>query len=1340
MSAEPRHVLYVAWGFPPAKSGGVFRMMETANVLVEQGWQVTVLACDIDDLRRYAGVDLSTLDGVSPDLRVVRVGMDLGPFETDLHRWDEKRVDDPAGWLAEYQARVDAGFPNSVYALWEEPLLAAARAVHAERPLDLVVASGGPFVCFAAGLALRREHGVPFVMDYRDSWSLQQFTEEQLHGPGSRVHEVEGDLLASAAEVWFVNEPMRQWHEEVYPQVVGKSRVVTNGYDADVLTGLPLPKPRSASVRFGYLGTVTTAVPLAETLEGYRLARQQDPALHDSTFDFYGYLGFYPTPHEGIHKQILDAAPDAVTWRGALPKAEVATAYGRMDALVLTFGGIRYVTSGKVFEYMATARPIVSVHAPQNAVRDVLRGYPLWFQAASLSASDVAEAFSAAAESVRSGRAADPTVVADALAHAARFERRRCLRQAVDDLAQTASFARATVALHPVDADVVACVGRVEPQGFRTWVARAGRRLVVVDPTPSPTGSAVEISGSTGSPEGPSSRDVAADPTQRLSFRQQTERLRFAEPGTVLGRLRRLYAIAAEQADRDLPDFDRHIDLAERLVASGAGAIWGVANRDLEAVTWVTQAVPGTAVLVAADAAATSADLEDGPVAAGAGATVLHGPAALIGTATPQDKIADSVRSLLAVPPPPRLRQRQDPVEGETSAAAADPAPRSGATAEPVGGTAAGGLVVTSLQVAPGSAVLELAEAIARQSGEEVWVLARSGPRQRRRASSRRQDSRLGRIRIIRVPLSTATDALPPKDWRHRGGAWRDRRITVQAPLALRVAHVQYAKRIRAWAEERPSPMDPVLIALTRAGTGVFRALGAADQAVDALGRRVSNLHDKVDAARHGVPTWTELFPETRSLEEAYAPLLDRLEWDTLHVADPGAIDVARAAVERRRGSGRPARWVRHLRDDDSLDAAAEVPLRQRLAYRALTVSVDADEGIPLPPAVHYEDGEGPAEQPWPRGDLPAMIGIGAYNMAGQAWAWAKAIERTAPGVRTEVLTIDRGSHLTYESDIVVPLQTFTDDADWARRFESHVLDSWTHALIEGGRSILGTMYGRNYINNAKVLDEVGIAVALLFHGSDLRDPRLHASRTPWSPFSDPEDELVRSLQARRDVLGSHFLDFDGPKWVSTPDLLADLPGAQWLPVVVDVARWASDTTPMERPVPVVVHVPSRTRMKGTALVEAALEDLRSEGAIDYRRMEGVPPSQMARVIGNSDIVLDQFVLGSYGVAAVEAMAAGRVVLGHVMDDVRELCAGLPVVEATPATIVQVLRDLLADRERAREIAAEGPRYAARVHDGRVSGTLLVDALRPAVRGSSRGRLAESPRLSPADPTRPLPG
>ncbi len=98
--------------------------------------------------------------------------------------------------------------------------------------------------------------------------------------------------------------------------------------------------------------------------------------------------------------------------------------------------------------------------------------------------------------------------------------------------------------------------------------------------------------------------------------------------------------------------------------------------------------------------------------------------------------------------------------------------------------------------------------------------------------------------------------------------------------------------------------------------------------------------------------------------------------------------------------------------------------------------------------------------------------------------------------------------------------------------------------------------------------------------------------------------------------------------------------------------------------------------------------------------------------IGQADIVLDQFRVGSYGAAACEAMAAGRVVVGHVLPEVRVTIRErtgleLPIVEATPRTLVEVVAGLLEDRERARSIGALGRAFVEQVHSGAASALAL---------------------------------
>ena len=97
----------------------------------------------------------------------------------------------------------------------------------------------------------------------------------------------------------------------------------------------------------------------------------------------------------------------------------------------MLLGTGRYVTSGKVYEYMASALPIVSVHDPGNAASDVLRGYPLWFPAADLSPDSVATALVAGAAAARS---ADRATREACARHAAGFTRVAQLRPRVEAL------------------------------------------------------------------------------------------------------------------------------------------------------------------------------------------------------------------------------------------------------------------------------------------------------------------------------------------------------------------------------------------------------------------------------------------------------------------------------------------------------------------------------------------------------------------------------------------------------------------------------------------------------------------------------------------------------------------------------------------------------------------------------------------------------------------------------------------------------------------------------------------------------------------------------------------
>src|SRR5438128_807421 len=92
------HVLYVAWGFPPGRSGGVYRALATANALAERGFRVTVLSAEREVFERYTGTDPSLEAQLDPRLEVVRLPFAWPTRETDPQTWGWVRRRVPRLW------------------------------------------------------------------------------------------------------------------------------------------------------------------------------------------------------------------------------------------------------------------------------------------------------------------------------------------------------------------------------------------------------------------------------------------------------------------------------------------------------------------------------------------------------------------------------------------------------------------------------------------------------------------------------------------------------------------------------------------------------------------------------------------------------------------------------------------------------------------------------------------------------------------------------------------------------------------------------------------------------------------------------------------------------------------------------------------------------------------------------------------------------------------------------------------------------------------------------------------------------------------------------------------
>lgn len=435
------HLLYITFSFPPSTASSVYRCTAVANNFIRSGWDVTVITLDADIWSQISGTDQKLVESIDPRIRIVHVS-DAGteePARRDLRRYSRLRIEAPYLWRELLRRRLSRDFPENFHAAWLKPASEAARAVHAEHSVDLVMASANPYVSFGVARALE---GVPYVMDYRDAWAFNTITGEQDFGPDSEKGRLETTYLDDAAQVWFVNEPIRAEYAKRYPLAEQKMRVVENGFDPQPGHAQPVVKA-TEHPRFGYLGTLQYVnMPLEPFLEGWELAfgRPDGPSAEAI---FRGKLSSSGSAPAEVLAAFSAAADNGLHYEGPISKRDVAGFYGEMDALILLLSTGKYVTGGKTMEYLAAGRPIVSVHDLGNAATELVRDYPLWFPAKDLTPQGIAQALLDCAAAIANPDDARWQAAWD---YGQQFERSRILEPVIAELREIAGF-------EPLDAD-----------------------------------------------------------------------------------------------------------------------------------------------------------------------------------------------------------------------------------------------------------------------------------------------------------------------------------------------------------------------------------------------------------------------------------------------------------------------------------------------------------------------------------------------------------------------------------------------------------------------------------------------------------------------------------------------------------------------------------------------------------------------------------------------------------------------------------------------------------------------------------------------------------------------
>lgn len=225
----------------------------------------------------------------------------------------------------------------------------------------------------------------------------------------------------------------------------------------------------------------------------------------------------------------------------------------------------------------------------------------------------------------------------------------------------------------------------------------------------------------------------------------------------------------------------------------------------------------------------------------------------------------------------------------------------------------------------------------------------------------------------------------------------------------------------------------------------------------------------------------------------------------------------------------------------------------------------------------------------------------------------------------------------------------------------------------------------------------IGKRVFMEFHGSELRK-----NKGENLPIKKKRDEArLRRVIRSTDAIILHDAEL-------RPYLEECKVPVFYVPLRLDVRRFTPRYPSLDKKIPLIVHAPSRPEKKGTIYVINAIENLAKKYSFQFQLVHGLKQDEAIRIYEEADIIIDQLLRGTYGVFSIEGMALGKPVVCFISDEMRaEFPEELPIINANPETVEEVIESLLLDSEYRYKVGIRSRAYAEDYHDHTVNARIL---------------------------------
>lgn len=360
-SKKNKKVLIITYYWPPSGGAGVQRWLKFSKYLIEFGWDPVIYTPENPDV---PVVDQSLLDEIPSDVTILKLPIFepsraisiFGGNNSTGRTGAESKSGGKKSIINEFTRWVRGNiFIPDARAMWIKPSGRFLKKWLVKNPVDAIISTGPPHSMHLIGLKVKKAFpDLIWLTDFRDPWSDMDYLAEFKMGARARkkLVKMEKEVVKNCDHI-LINSPsiVNSLFETLDNS---KHTLIPNGWDKNDFENLTVTSSNRQIFRIGHFGALygsRNAPGLWKAVTKWNSEQE-----HQIEIILVGSIG------EEVRKGLKNI--DCIKHLAGVNHKEAILEMMNCDALLLVQNDTdasRKCTPGKVFEYLATRKPIVSI-------------------------------------------------------------------------------------------------------------------------------------------------------------------------------------------------------------------------------------------------------------------------------------------------------------------------------------------------------------------------------------------------------------------------------------------------------------------------------------------------------------------------------------------------------------------------------------------------------------------------------------------------------------------------------------------------------------------------------------------------------------------------------------------------------------------------------------------------------------------------------------------------------------------------------------------------------------------------------------------------------------------